>query len=228
MSAEPFRAALVANTLGFADTKSLSVTDLPLTDGTYLNGTSAVTVTGNYALVTSSTQPFRAALALNTLGLATADSLDCLAQSSARVPGRPLERLRMHPPILGRGGIALEGAEVNPYYPGFQQRHIPLERVPGHEHEADVLKSQSLQQQHIPLEPVTCVDTNSLSVIDVTDKTSPTLVGGLTNANDLNGAWSVVVLGNYALAASSSADSLSVIDATSDNGACYCLNGCSH
>ena len=146
MSAKPFRAALVANTLGFGDASSLSVIDLPLTDGTCLKGTSAVAVTGDYALVASSTKPFRAALAANTLGLTTADSLDYLAQSSARVPGRPLGRLWMHPPILGRGGIALEGAEVNPYYLGFQQRHIPLERVPGHCYGVDVLNCRVLQQ----------------------------------------------------------------------------------
>jgi hypothetical protein len=57
-------------------------------------------------------------------------------------------------------------------------------------------------------------DADSLSAVDVADKTSPRLVGVLTDATNHNAARDVAVTGNYALAASSSANSLSVIDLT--------------
>ena len=52
---------------------------------------------------------------------------------------------------------------------------------------------------------------DSLTVIDISDPTTPTEVGTVTSAN-LDGARSVYVSGNYAYVASRDADSLTVID----------------
>ena len=52
---------------------------------------------------------------------------------------------------------------------------------------------------------------DSLTIIDVFDKTTPTQVGYLSNAS-LNGATSVYVLGDYAYVAGYFSDSLTIID----------------
>ena len=52
----------------------------------------------------------------------------------------------------------------------------------------------------------------TLSVVDVSDPTSPTMAGSLVDATDLNGAQAINVVGNYAYVASYLSDSLTIVD----------------
>ena len=55
-------------------------------------------------------------------------------------------------------------------------------------------------------------DNDSLTIIDISTKTSPTQVGYLTNSSSMNGAFSIYVSGDYAYVASEINDSLTIIN----------------
>jgi len=61
---------------------------------------------------------------------------------------------------------------------------------------------------------IVSISTDSLTIIDISNKSNPTQVGWFVNATSLDGASDIAVSGNYAYIASSSANSLTIINIT--------------